>query len=199
MAVEQHAQCLLPVASGLLHQFFVGGVWQGILPGFLLPIYWGLPWKLHGNLFLRPGRVAMAEIKTKKTAVSVADFIAAVPNESRRADAQAVLKLMQKVTGKKPKMWGPTIIGFDEYHYQYDSGHEGDMCMIGFSPRGSALVLYVLCADDAEKYLQKLGKHKRGKGCLYVNKLADVDLKVLEQLADSSYRWMLKKYPKQKS
>lgn len=134
----------------------------------------------------------MAEIKTKKTEVIVADFIAAVPNATRRADAQAVLKLMQKVTGKKPKMWGPTIVGFDEYHYRYESGHEGDMCMIGFSPRGSALVLYVLCSDDAESYLAKLGKHKRGKGCLYVNKLADVDLKVLEQLMDASYRWMRK-------
>jgi len=138
----------------------------------------------------------VAEIKTKKTAVSVADFIAAVPNETRRADAHAVLKMMQRVTGKKPKMWGPTIVGFDEYHYRYDSGHEGDMCMIGFSPRGSALVLYVLCSDDAEKYLAKLGKHKRGKGCLYINKLADVDLKVLEQLRAASYRWMLETHRK---
>jgi hypothetical protein len=136
----------------------------------------------------------MAGIKTKKTEVSVADFIDAVPNETRRADARAVLKMMQKITGKKPKMWGPTIVGFDEYHYKYESGHEGDMCMLGFSPRGSALVLYVLCSDDAESYLAKLGKHKRGKGCLYVNKLADVDLKVLEQLTAASYRWMVKKH-----
>ncbi len=139
----------------------------------------------------------MAEIKTKKTAVNPADFIAAVPNETRRADAQVIVKLMQKVTGKKPKMWGGTIVGFDEYHYQYDSGHEGDMCMLGFSPRGSALVLYVLCGDGVDALLPKLGKHKRGKGCLYINKLADVDLKVLEQLAKNSYAWMLKKYPRQ--
>jgi hypothetical protein len=138
----------------------------------------------------------MAEIKTKKTEVSVADFIAAVPNETRRADAQAVVKMMQKVTGKKPKMWGPTIVGFDEYHYKYASGHQGNMCMLGFSPRGSALVLYVLCSDDAETYLAKLGKYKRGKGCLYVNKLADVDLKVLEQLTTASYRWMVKTHRK---
>lgn len=136
----------------------------------------------------------MAELKTKKTELSVADFIAAVPNETRRADAQVVLKMMQKVTGKKPKMWGPTIIGFDEYHYRYESGHEGDMCMVGFSPRSSALVLYVLCGDEAGKYLAKLGKHKHGKGCLYINKLADVDLKVLEQLVESSYRWMRKQH-----
>jgi hypothetical protein len=132
----------------------------------------------------------MAAIKTKKTELSVADFIAAVPNATRRADADVVRKMMQKVTGKKPKMWGTTIVGFDEYHYRYDSGHEGDMCMIGFSPRGSALVLYVLCSDDAETHLAKLGKYKRGKGCLYINKLADVDLNVLGQLIDASYRWM---------
>jgi hypothetical protein len=136
----------------------------------------------------------MADIKTKKTAVSVAEFIAAVPNETRRADAQVVLKLMQKVTGKKPKMWGPTIVGFDEYHYRYDSGHEADMCMTGFSPRGTALVLYVLVGDEVDALLPKLGKHKRGKGCLYVNKLADVDLKVLEQLIRAAYAWMQKKH-----
>ncbi len=136
----------------------------------------------------------MAEIKTKKTAIDVADFIAAVPNETRRADAQVVLKMMQKVTGKKPKMWGPTIVGFDEYHYRYDSGHEGNMCMTGFSPRGTALVLYVLVGDEVDALLPKLGKHKRGKGCLYVNKLADVDLKVLEQLMRAAYAWMLKKH-----
>jgi hypothetical protein len=136
----------------------------------------------------------MAEMKTKKTEVSVADFIAAVPNATRRADADVVVKLMQKITGKKPKMWGPSIIGFDEYHYRYESGHEGNMCMLGFSPRSSALVLYVLCSDDSADYLAKLGKHKHGKGCLYINKLADVDMKVLEQLTRASYAWMQKKY-----
>jgi hypothetical protein len=131
-------------------------------------------------------------IKTQKTEVSVADFIAAVPNETRRSDAQAIVKLMQKVTGKKPKMWGSTIIGFDEYHYRYDSGHEGDMCMTGFSPRGSALVLYVLCNEVTDHLLPALGKHKRGKGCLYINKLADVDMAVLEKLVRASYAWMVK-------
>ena len=132
----------------------------------------------------------MAEIKTKKTDVSVADFIAGVPNETRRADAHALVKLMQKVTGKKPKMWGTSIVGFDEYHYRYESGHEGDMCMIGFAPRGSALVLYVLCNEVTETYLKALGKHKRGKGCLYINKLADVDIPVLEKLVRAAYAWM---------
>ncbi|MEY4641636.1 MAG: hypothetical protein RLZZ227_1630 [Pseudomonadota bacterium] len=134
----------------------------------------------------------MAKIKTSKTDVSVAKFVAAIPNETRRADAAAIIKLMQKVSGRKPKMWGPTIVGFDEYHYRYASGHEGDMCMIGFSPRSAALVLYVLSSVDVEQFLPQLGKHKRGKGCLYINKLADVDLAVLEQLTRASYAWMVK-------
>jgi len=133
----------------------------------------------------------MAEIKTRKNAASIEEFIAAVANDTRREDAEAVLKLMQKVTGKKPRMWGPTIIGFDEYHYRYDSGHEGDMCMIGFSPRASALTLYTLPAfDGREELLSNLGKHKEGKGCLYINKLADVDLKVLETIIRTAYQWM---------
>lgn len=129
----------------------------------------------------------MAETKTRKTGVSVADFIAAVPHDTRRADAKLVLKLMRKITGKKPKMWGPTIVGFDEYHYRYESGHEGDICMIGFSPRSPALVLYVLCGETVDALLPKLGKYKRGKGCLYVNKLADVDIEVLEQVIREAY------------
>lgn len=136
----------------------------------------------------------MTKIKTQKTSVSVADFIAAVPNDTRRADAQVIVKLMQKITGKNPKMWGPTIVGFDEYHYRYESGHEGDMCMVGFSPRGSALVLYVLVGEAYEALLPALGKYKRGKGCLYINKLADVDLAVLEQLIREAYAWMTRKY-----
>ncbi|HTR01293.1 MAG TPA: DUF1801 domain-containing protein [Candidatus Acidoferrum sp.] len=141
----------------------------------------------------------MAAIKTKKNTASVADFMDAVPNETRRADAKAVAKLMRKITGKPPKMWGPSIVGFDQYHYQYDSGHEGDLCMLGFSPRGSALVLYLLVGfDGQEAMLKQLGKHKRGKGCLYINKLADVNMDVLEQMMRATYAWMQAKYPKGK-
>jgi hypothetical protein len=133
----------------------------------------------------------MAELKTQKNDASVEEFIAAVANDSRREDAKAVLKLMQKVTGKKPRMWGGSIVGFDEYHYRYASGHEGDMCMIGFSPRASALTLYVLPDfDDKQELLHKLGKHKTGKGCLYINRLADVDMKVLETIIRTAYAWM---------
>lgn len=133
----------------------------------------------------------MAELKTRKNAASVEEFIAAVENDTRREDAKAVLKLMQKVTGKKPRMWGSNIVGFDEYHYRYASGHEGDMCVIGFSPRAAALTLYVLADfDEKQELLQKLGKHKTGKGCLYINKLADVDVKVLETIIRTTYAWM---------
>ena len=141
----------------------------------------------------------MAELKTKKNQASVSEFLEAVANESRRNDAKAVCKLLKKVTGKQPKMWGGSIVGFDEYHYKYDSGHEGDMCMIGFSPRSSALVLYTLPGSPKEaELLKKLGKHKRGKGCLYIARLSDVDTKVLAELAQDAYRCMQAKHPKGK-
>jgi hypothetical protein len=123
----------------------------------------------------------MADNKTKPTKISVAEFIDAITDPSRRADAKTLVKLMQKAAGEKPKMWGPSIIGFGSYHYTYDSGREGDMPLIAFSPRKAATVLYGL--SDAEALLPKLGKHTRGKGCVYIKKLADVDQKVLEAMA----------------
>lgn len=123
----------------------------------------------------------MADNKTKATNVSVSAFIDAITDEGRRADAKALVKLMQKASGEKAKMWGPSIIGFGSHHYVYDSGREGDMPLIGFSPRKSATVLYGL--SSAEALLPKLGKHTRGKGCIYIKKLADVDQKVLETMA----------------
>lgn len=134
-------------------------------------------------------------VKTKVNDASVTDFLDKVSNETRRTDCYAVMRVMQKVTGKKPKMWGGSIVGFDEYHYKYESGHEGDICMIGFSPRAQALTLYVL-HDIPERaaLLSKLGRHKTGKGCLYINKLADVDLEVLEKLIRTSYQWIKTKH-----
>lgn len=123
----------------------------------------------------------MADDKTKATNVSVSAFIDAITDEGRRADAKALVKLMQKASGEKPKMWGPSIIGFGSHHYVYDSGREGDMPRIAFSPRKAATVLYGL--SSAEALLPKLGKHTRGKGCIYIKKLADVDQKVLETMA----------------
>lgn len=125
----------------------------------------------------------MAENKTKPTKVSVASFIAALTDEARRADAKALVKLMQSVAGKKPQMWGPAIIGFGSVHYRYASGREGDMPLIGFSPRKAANALYgVIASGRSKAMLAKLGKHTTGKGCLYIKKLTDVDLKVLEAM-----------------
>jgi len=127
----------------------------------------------------------MAEPKTKPTKVGVKDFIAKVPNETRRKDAEVLLKLFEKVTGWKPKMWGPTIVGYGSYEYTYDSGHSGTICVVGFSPRASSLSIYsgiYAGMPEAEPHLKGLGKYKTGKGCLYINKLEDVDMVVFEKL-----------------
>jgi hypothetical protein len=129
----------------------------------------------------------MAANKTKPTKVSVAAFIDAVADRTRRADAQALVKLMESASGEKPKMWGASIIGFGSYHYTYDSGRQGDMPLVGFSPRKAATVLYIMTGlGQSEALLAKLGKHTTGKGCLYVKNLADVDQKVLEALVVKS-------------
>lgn len=129
----------------------------------------------------------MAENKTKPTKLSVAAFIDAVTDPIKRADAKTLVKLMQSAAGEKPKMWGPSIIGFGSCHYRYESGREGDMPLIGFSPRKPALVLYnMLGSSNSAALLAKLGKHTTGKGCLYIKKLADVDEKVLQTLAIKS-------------
>jgi hypothetical protein len=126
----------------------------------------------------------MAENKTKPTKLSVSAFIDAITDQSRRADAKALVKLLQKAAGEKPRMWGPSIIGFGSHHYTYDSGREGDMPVVAFSPRKAATVLYGMTGfDGSEAFMAKLGKHTRGKGCVYIKKLADVDLKVLETMA----------------
>jgi hypothetical protein len=125
----------------------------------------------------------MAENKTKPTKLSVAAFIDTLPDPARRADSEALLKLIQTAVGEKPKMWGPSIIGFGSAHYKYESGREGDMPLIAFSPRKSATVLYGMIGfSEAAALLAKLGKHTTGKGCLYIKKLADVDQHVLEAL-----------------
>jgi hypothetical protein len=129
----------------------------------------------------------MAENKTKPTTVSVPAFLDACTDEARRADAKALTKLMQKVTGNEPSMWGPSIVGFGSYHYTYESGREGDMPVVGFSPRKAANVLYgAIGFVGAEALLAKLGKYTTGKGCLYIKKLADVDVKVLEKLLEKA-------------
>jgi len=125
----------------------------------------------------------MAANKTKPTKLSVAAFINALTDRERRADAKALVKLMESAAGEKPKMWGPSIIGFGRYHYKYESGREGDMPVIAFSPRKAATVLYGTTGfDKAAALLARLGNHTTGKGCLYIRKLSEVDQQVLKAL-----------------
>lgn len=138
----------------------------------------------------------MSENKTKPTDIAPADFIATVEHPTRRSDAETLLDLMARVTGWEPKMWGPAIIGYGEYHYKYESGREGDFMRTGFSPRKQNMVVYIMPGyTDFDPILDRLGKYKKGKSCLYINKLADVDLGVLEELIQAGLDDMAKKYP----
>lgn len=133
----------------------------------------------------------MAENKTKPTADDVLAFLAAVEPEARRQDAIAVCEMMSRISGEPPVLWGPSIVGFGRYHYRYASGHEGDAMLVGFSPRKAALTLYVLSDLPGQADLMsRLGQHTIGKSCLYLKRLADVDLEVLEALVTQSYRHM---------
>jgi len=135
----------------------------------------------------------MAEAKTKLTEKSVDSFLATVADEQVRADCYTIVKLMEKASGKSPIMWGPAIVGFGNYHYKYDSGREGDICTIGFSPRKGKITLYVLCGfPGQQQLLEKLGKHKAEGGCLYIKKLTDVTIDVLEDLIKQSFEFKSK-------
>jgi hypothetical protein len=137
----------------------------------------------------------MAVNKTKPTKVSVADFLKKKASADQLADCKELVKLFKEITGKAPKMWGPSIVGFDSYHYVYPSGREGDAPLIGFSPRGKELSLYMCPYLEAKPLLAKLGKYKAGAGCLYIRKLEDVDRKVLKQLAVASINELRRRYP----
>ena len=129
----------------------------------------------------------MAALKTQPTDQSVEDFIKSIADENRRKDCRAVLQLMKRVTKSKPRMWGPSIVGFGSYHYKYASGREGDWFVAGFSPRKQDLTLYIMAGVPRyANLLAKLGKHKTGKSCLYVKRLADIDMDVLEELVAQS-------------
>ncbi|NNF15305.1 MAG: DUF1801 domain-containing protein [Gammaproteobacteria bacterium] len=139
----------------------------------------------------------MATNKTKANKQSVAAFLNGVENDKRRSDAKKIARLMKTVTGYKPRMWGSSIVGYGQYHYKYDSGREGDFMRVGFSPRKQNLVLYIISGfKEHDSLMKKLGKHKTGKSCLYINKLEDIDLSVLEKLIRKSMVYMDKKYPK---
>lgn len=129
----------------------------------------------------------MADNKTKQTEASVPRYLAAIEHEGRRKDCELLVKLMSKATKEPAKMWGPSIVGFGSYHYVYDSGREGDSLLVGFAARKGEIALYGLkSAADAEALLEKLGKHKAAKACIYVKSLADLDLKILEKLVASA-------------
>lgn len=131
----------------------------------------------------------MAELKTKLNNASVTEFLNTIKDEEKRADSFEILKLMQQVTKLEPKMWGSSIIGFGNIHFKYESGREGDWFITGFSPRKQNLTLYVMGSFKPHvELLKKLGKHKIGGGCLYINKLKDVDSKVLKELIKQSVK-----------
>ena len=144
----------------------------------------------------------MAETKTKPTEITAESFIDTVDHPRKREDAKVLDALFRKVTGVAPTMWGPSIVGYGSYHYRYASGHEGDCCRVGFSPRKAKHSLYVSCnCDGAEdpaftELVGRMGKHSRGNGgCLYVNKLADIDLAVLEQMIEMGWKRSFENWP----
>jgi hypothetical protein len=131
--------------------------------------------------------IFMAELKTKENNKSVEGFLDAIEKEQKRSDSFELVRMMAGITGLQPTMWGDSIIGFGSYHYKYDSGHEGDSCMIGFSPRKQNIALYFIPGfEKRQELMEKLGKHKTGVACLYINKLDDIDKAVLDSLIRES-------------
>jgi hypothetical protein len=137
----------------------------------------------------------MAQNKTQPTAQSVDAHIAAIQDDSRRKDCEALARLMEKATGQPPKMWGRAIVGFGTYHYKYESGREGDFCPVGFSSRKGDLSVYVAGEfPQREALLAALGRHKTGGGCIYIRAMADVDTKVLQRLVAEAYKEMKRRH-----
>jgi Domain of unknown function (DU1801) len=139
----------------------------------------------------------MYELKTKETENSVIEFIENVDNPKKKEDAYKLLDIFAETTGYKAKMWGPSIIGFGSYHYKYATGHEGDAPLVGFSPRKAKISLYFAPGDSREELLGKFGKHTTGKGCVYINKIADIDVDVLKELINQSVKFLQETYPNQ--
>lgn len=137
----------------------------------------------------------MAELKTRKTGASVRAFLDGIEDEQKRRDAKAVAKILKRVTGAPPKMWGPSIVGYGHYHYVYDSGRENNWFLAGFSPRQQALTVYIMSGFEGhDALMKKLGKHSTGKSCLYIKRLDDVDLEVLEELVARSVAAIRERY-----
>ncbi len=138
----------------------------------------------------------MAKNKTTKTSISVNDFISALKDETKREDSFKLIELLKKQTGLEPKMWGPSIVGFGSYHYKYESGHEGDSPLVGFSPRAAAITLYLSGHfEKREEWLEKLGKHKTDKGCIYIKKLDEIHIEVLQKMIANHIKHIQKLYP----
>jgi hypothetical protein len=138
----------------------------------------------------------MAKNKTTETRDSVAVFLSSIKDEKKSNDTSSIIKLTTEHTGLEPKMWGTSIVGFGTYHYKYDSGHEGDAPLVGLSPRAAAIVLYLSGNfDKRDELLQSFGKHKTGKGCIYIQKLEDIDTGILIKMVKNSIRHMKKLYP----
>ena len=141
----------------------------------------------------------MAENKTKETKASVERFINSVKDKNIRADCNAMVKIMKSATKEEPKMWGTSMVGFGTYHYKYESGREGDMCLAGFSPRKQNLTIYLMPGFEVQQsLLKKLGKYKTSKVCLYIKSLNDIDVKVLKEMISQSVKEMKKLYPESK-
>lgn len=137
----------------------------------------------------------MAELKTKATDASIDAYIASRASEEQKADCRALMAMLKRVTREKPVMWGPSIVGYGTYRYTYDSGRTGEMCRTGFAIRGRDLVVYLLAeGKEQQALLARVGKHKMGKSCLYFRRLADIDVKVLEQLVVGSLAQLKSRY-----
>ena len=138
----------------------------------------------------------MAELKTRQNQASVAAFLKQIDDRQKRADCKAIAKMMRDATGKRARMWGASIVGFDKYDYQYESGRSGTFMQTGFSPRAKNITVYIMPGFDGfASLMKKLGKYKTGKSCLYINRLEDVDQKVLARLIRDSVREMRRRYP----
>lgn len=137
----------------------------------------------------------MAKNKTTENQNSITDYLATIKDEKKRNDCSAIIDLITEHTGFEPKMWGTSIVGFGIYHYRYESGHEGSAPLIGLSARANAITLYLSNVKEKEDLLKKLGKYKMGKGCVYIQKLEDIDTKILTRMITSSIEHIRSKYP----
>jgi hypothetical protein len=183
------------VAHGVVSSALAGAVFW-LVPNWRLRLF-----RISTTFATPPGSAAVwthtvAEPKTKKNTASVPAFLDAIADEAKRKDAKAIAKLMRKITGEKPVMWGTSIVGYGSYRYRYASGREGDWPLTGFSPRAQNLTLYIMPGfAQYDALMTKLGKYSTGKSCLYLKRLADVDTQVLEELIDRSVAYMRSKYP----